>query len=181
MWRWLAAVRITASPGWSRLISAGLHGEIRLGAWVGNQRSRAATLTPERVEENASAGARTRSGLGRRPPPVSPRKTRENLAPPSHAPGADVVACLIDVGLAGLDVADQFHQRAVWGGRCPRPRRACRPQRPGKHRGTLRRAGGRSTSTQGSSTAASHTSEAARSGSTRWRDRGSESSWSGGH
>ncbi|MDX3772437.1 MULTISPECIES: helicase associated domain-containing protein [unclassified Streptomyces] len=63
VWRWLAAVRITASPGWSRLISAGSHGQIRLGAWVGNQRSRAATLTPERVEELSQVGMRWRMGI----------------------------------------------------------------------------------------------------------------------
>ncbi|MGW3875948.1 helicase associated domain-containing protein [Streptomyces sp. NPDC005055] len=34
--------------------------EIRLGAWVGNQRSRAATLTPERVEQLSQVGMRWR-------------------------------------------------------------------------------------------------------------------------
>ena len=32
--------------------------EIRLGAWIGNQRSRAATLAPERVEQLAAIGMR---------------------------------------------------------------------------------------------------------------------------
>ncbi|WP_416069487.1 helicase associated domain-containing protein [Streptomyces sp. PA03-2a] len=32
--------------------------ELRLGAWVGNQRSRAATLTPERVEQLSAIGMR---------------------------------------------------------------------------------------------------------------------------
>ncbi|MFF4442640.1 Helicase associated domain protein [Streptomyces sp. NPDC001621] len=32
--------------------------ELRLGAWIGNQRSRAATLTPERVEQLAAIGMR---------------------------------------------------------------------------------------------------------------------------
>lgn len=32
--------------------------EIRLGSWVGNQRSRAATLTPERVEQLSAIGMR---------------------------------------------------------------------------------------------------------------------------
>ncbi|WP_327129927.1 helicase associated domain-containing protein [Streptomyces sp. NBC_01727] len=31
---------------------------LRLGAWVGNQRSRAATLTPERVEQLSQIGMR---------------------------------------------------------------------------------------------------------------------------
>ncbi|MFD8376568.1 helicase associated domain-containing protein [Streptomyces sp. NPDC059688] len=30
----------------------------QLGAWIGNQRSRAATLTPERVERLAAIGMR---------------------------------------------------------------------------------------------------------------------------
>jgi hypothetical protein len=32
--------------------------ELRLGAWIGNQRSRAATLTPERFEQLAAIGMR---------------------------------------------------------------------------------------------------------------------------
>jgi hypothetical protein len=32
--------------------------EVRLGAWVGNQRSRAATLSPERVEQLSAIGMR---------------------------------------------------------------------------------------------------------------------------
>ncbi|MFD9540821.1 helicase associated domain-containing protein [Streptomyces sp. NPDC060022] len=32
--------------------------DLRLGTWVGNQRSRAATLTPERVEQLAAIGMR---------------------------------------------------------------------------------------------------------------------------
>ncbi|MFI8794215.1 helicase associated domain-containing protein [Streptomyces sp. NPDC055105] len=32
--------------------------EFRLGAWVGNQRSRAATLSPERVEQLSAIGMR---------------------------------------------------------------------------------------------------------------------------
>lgn len=32
--------------------------ELRLGAWIGNQRSRAATLTPERVEQLSAIGMR---------------------------------------------------------------------------------------------------------------------------
>ena len=32
--------------------------EHRLGAWIGNQRSRAATLTPERVEQLSAIGMR---------------------------------------------------------------------------------------------------------------------------
>ncbi|MFI2291707.1 helicase associated domain-containing protein [Streptomyces niveus] len=32
--------------------------ELRLGAWVGNQRSRAATLSPERVEQLSAIGMR---------------------------------------------------------------------------------------------------------------------------
>lgn len=32
--------------------------EVRLGAWVGNQRSRAASLTPERVEQLSNIGMR---------------------------------------------------------------------------------------------------------------------------
>ncbi|WP_443056918.1 helicase associated domain-containing protein [Streptomyces sp. IBSBF 2390] len=31
---------------------------VRLGAWIGNQRSRAATLTPERIEQLAAIGMR---------------------------------------------------------------------------------------------------------------------------
>ncbi|WP_444972126.1 helicase associated domain-containing protein [Streptomyces canus] len=30
----------------------------RLGAWIGNQRSRAATLTPERIEQLSAIGMR---------------------------------------------------------------------------------------------------------------------------
>ncbi|MFI9251308.1 helicase associated domain-containing protein [Streptomyces sp. NPDC053069] len=33
-------------------------GELRLDAWIGNQRSRAATLSPERVEQLSSIGMR---------------------------------------------------------------------------------------------------------------------------
>ncbi|MFE7244394.1 helicase associated domain-containing protein [Streptomyces sp. NPDC057580] len=40
----------------------GLHEDrcssVRLGAWVGNQRSRAATLTPERIERLSVIGMR---------------------------------------------------------------------------------------------------------------------------
>jgi hypothetical protein len=37
----------------------GLKGhQVRLGAWIGNQRSRAATLTPERVEQLSAIGMR---------------------------------------------------------------------------------------------------------------------------
>lgn len=32
--------------------------ELRLGTWIGNQRSRAATLSPERVEQLAAIGMR---------------------------------------------------------------------------------------------------------------------------
>ncbi|MFI2140552.1 helicase associated domain-containing protein [Streptomyces griseofuscus] len=32
--------------------------ELRLGAWIGNQRSRAATLTPERIEQLSVIGMR---------------------------------------------------------------------------------------------------------------------------
>ncbi|WP_434097349.1 helicase associated domain-containing protein [Streptomyces pharetrae] len=32
--------------------------ELRLGAWIGNQRSRAATLTPERIEQLSAIGMR---------------------------------------------------------------------------------------------------------------------------
>ncbi|MFJ3567687.1 helicase associated domain-containing protein [Streptomyces diastaticus] len=32
--------------------------ELRLGAWIGNQRSRAATLSPERVELLSAIGMR---------------------------------------------------------------------------------------------------------------------------
>jgi hypothetical protein len=32
--------------------------EVRLGAWIGNQRSRAATLSPERVEQLSAIGMR---------------------------------------------------------------------------------------------------------------------------
>lgn len=32
--------------------------EIRLGAWISNQRSRAATLTPERIEQLSAIGMR---------------------------------------------------------------------------------------------------------------------------
>ncbi|MFF9309229.1 helicase associated domain-containing protein [Streptomyces sp. NPDC014777] len=32
--------------------------ELRLGAWIGNQRSRAATLSPERVEQLSAIGMR---------------------------------------------------------------------------------------------------------------------------
>ncbi|MFE1013751.1 helicase associated domain-containing protein [Streptomyces sp. NPDC058794] len=32
--------------------------ELRLGAWIGNQRSRAATLTPERMEKLSAIGMR---------------------------------------------------------------------------------------------------------------------------
>lgn len=30
--------------------------DLRLGAWIGNQRSRAATLTPERIEQLSALG-----------------------------------------------------------------------------------------------------------------------------
>ncbi|WP_406156241.1 MULTISPECIES: helicase associated domain-containing protein [unclassified Streptomyces] len=33
-------------------------GPLRLGAWVGNQRSRAASLTPERIEQLSIIGMR---------------------------------------------------------------------------------------------------------------------------
>jgi hypothetical protein len=32
--------------------------QIRLGAWISNQRSRAATLTPERIEQLSAIGMR---------------------------------------------------------------------------------------------------------------------------
>ncbi|MFD4483244.1 helicase associated domain-containing protein [Streptomyces sp. NPDC058471] len=32
--------------------------ELNLGAWIGNQRSRAATLTPERIEQLSAIGMR---------------------------------------------------------------------------------------------------------------------------
>ncbi|WP_167519119.1 helicase associated domain-containing protein [Streptomyces chryseus] len=32
--------------------------ELKLGAWIGNQRSRAATLTPERIEQLSKIGMR---------------------------------------------------------------------------------------------------------------------------
>ncbi|MFH8293034.1 helicase associated domain-containing protein [Streptomyces sp. NPDC018059] len=32
--------------------------QLRLGAWIGNQRSRAATLTPERIEQLSAIGMR---------------------------------------------------------------------------------------------------------------------------
>jgi hypothetical protein len=32
--------------------------QIKLGAWIGNQRSRAATLTPERIEQLSAIGMR---------------------------------------------------------------------------------------------------------------------------
>uniref|UniRef100_UPI0036F3EB15 helicase associated domain-containing protein n=1 Tax=Streptomyces cynarae TaxID=2981134 RepID=UPI0036F3EB15 len=32
--------------------------QLRLGAWIGNQRSRAATLSPERVEQLSAIGMR---------------------------------------------------------------------------------------------------------------------------
>ncbi|MFF3359773.1 helicase associated domain-containing protein [Streptomyces sp. NPDC002917] len=32
--------------------------QLKLGAWIGNQRSRAATLTPERVEQLSQIGMR---------------------------------------------------------------------------------------------------------------------------
>ncbi|CAL9278551.1 MULTISPECIES: helicase associated domain-containing protein [Streptomyces] len=32
--------------------------ELKLGAWIGNQRSRAATLSPERVEQLSAIGMR---------------------------------------------------------------------------------------------------------------------------
>ncbi|MFD8839871.1 helicase associated domain-containing protein, partial [Streptomyces griseofuscus] len=32
--------------------------ELRLGAWISNQRSRAATLTPERIEQLSAIGMR---------------------------------------------------------------------------------------------------------------------------
>ncbi|MFF3517577.1 helicase associated domain-containing protein [Streptomyces sp. NPDC002573] len=32
--------------------------ELRLGAWIGNQRSRAATLSPERMEQLSAIGMR---------------------------------------------------------------------------------------------------------------------------
>ncbi|OQD51936.1 helicase, partial [Streptomyces phaeoluteigriseus] len=38
--------------------SGGGEREIKLGAWVGNQRSRAATLTPERMEKLSAIGMR---------------------------------------------------------------------------------------------------------------------------
>ncbi|MFC9627093.1 helicase associated domain-containing protein [Streptomyces sp. NPDC056930] len=31
---------------------------LKLGAWIGNQRSRAATLTPERIEQLSTIGMR---------------------------------------------------------------------------------------------------------------------------
>ncbi|MFF9089909.1 helicase associated domain-containing protein [Streptomyces sp. NPDC014991] len=37
--------------------------EHKLGAWIGNQRSRAATLTPERMEQLSAIGMRCRDGL----------------------------------------------------------------------------------------------------------------------
>ncbi|WP_443044707.1 helicase associated domain-containing protein [Streptomyces sp. DHE17-7] len=33
-------------------------GKLKLGAWIGNQRSRAATLSPERVEQLSAIGMR---------------------------------------------------------------------------------------------------------------------------
>ncbi|MGW2426164.1 helicase associated domain-containing protein [Streptomyces sp. NPDC001709] len=36
----------------------GARTELRLGAWIGNQRSRAATLSPERVEQLSAIGMR---------------------------------------------------------------------------------------------------------------------------
>ncbi|WP_434095337.1 helicase associated domain-containing protein [Streptomyces flaveolus] len=39
-------------------IGGGEERELRLGAWVGNQRSRAATLTPERMEKLSKIGMR---------------------------------------------------------------------------------------------------------------------------
>jgi hypothetical protein len=39
-------------------IVAGEEQELRLGAWIGNQRSRAATLTPERMEKQSAIGMR---------------------------------------------------------------------------------------------------------------------------
>lgn len=44
-----------------RIVIGGEDGEerqLRLGAWIGNQRSRAATLTPERVEQLSAIGMR---------------------------------------------------------------------------------------------------------------------------
>ncbi|WP_425586892.1 helicase associated domain-containing protein [Streptomyces yanii] len=32
--------------------------DLKLGAWIGNQRSRAATLTPERIEKLSAIGMR---------------------------------------------------------------------------------------------------------------------------
>ncbi|MGW2513941.1 helicase associated domain-containing protein [Streptomyces scopuliridis] len=41
--------------------------QLKLGAWVGNQRSRAASLTPERMEQLSEVGMRWayREGVGR--------------------------------------------------------------------------------------------------------------------
>ncbi|WP_426570572.1 helicase associated domain-containing protein [Streptomyces canus] len=36
--------------------------QLRLGAWVSNQRSRAATLSPERIEQLSAMGESDRSG-----------------------------------------------------------------------------------------------------------------------
>ncbi|MFB9574328.1 helicase associated domain-containing protein [Streptomyces yanii] len=36
--------------------------ELRLGAWIGNQRNRAATLTPERIEQLSQIGMRWAQG-----------------------------------------------------------------------------------------------------------------------
>lgn len=44
------ATRVLSGPGRAK--------QSKLGAWVGNQRSRAASLTPERVEQLSEVGTR---------------------------------------------------------------------------------------------------------------------------
>ncbi|MHA5054775.1 helicase associated domain-containing protein [Streptomyces sp. SD15] len=43
--------------------------DIKLGAWIGNRRSRALTLSPERMEQLSSIGMRWTSPRCRGPPP----------------------------------------------------------------------------------------------------------------
>jgi hypothetical protein len=87
--------------------------ELKLGAWISSQRSRTATLTPERVEQLSAIGMRGRDGCRRHradaPADVScvPRPARRERAGRVRRPEGTggpgrrgVLACGTDVALA---------------------------------------------------------------------------------